>query len=192
MHNPEKGMKALRLSEVAKLLDGELIGSEDPLITGVSGIEEAGPGDLTFLARKSLARDLAASGASAVLLGPGLEVGIPAVRVGNPYASFADFLEHLLPDIDRVFPPCVHPTAVIDPTADVSGAVAVGAYCVIGPGTVVGSGSRLGAHVILGCDVTLGTECRIYANVTVRAEYPVGRQEDGCCARAGAGKKCSS
>lgn len=161
-------MKALRLSEVARLLEGELIGTEDPLITGVSGIEDAEPGDLTFLAKSSLVRALGSSGATAVLVGPGLDVDIPAVRVGNPYTAFADFLEHLLPDLDRVFPPGVHPTAVIDPAADVTSATSVGPYCVIGPGTVLGKGCRLGAHVILGCDVTVGADCRIYANVTVR------------------------
>jgi UDP-3-O-[3-hydroxymyristoyl] glucosamine N-acyltransferase len=174
LHNPEKGMKALRLSEVAKLLGGELIGTDDPMITGVSGIEEAGPGDLTFLARKNFSSALAASGAAAVLVGPDIEVDIPSVRVGNPYAAFADFLEGLLPDPDRVFPPGVHPTAVIDATADVTSVVSVGPYCVIGPGTVVGTGTRLGAHVVLGCDVSIGADCRIYAGVTMREGCLVG------------------
>ena len=100
MHNTEKGMKPLRLSEVADLLDGELVGAEDPVITGVASIEQAGPGDLTFLSSKRHGRALAASGAAAVIVGPDLDVDRPAVRVSDPYGAFASFLERLLPDRD--------------------------------------------------------------------------------------------
>ena len=168
MHNTEKGMKPLRLSEVADLLDGELVGAEDPEITGVASIEEAGPGDLTFLSSKRHGRALAASGAAAVIVGPDLDVDRPAVRVSDPYGAFASFLERLLPDQDRVFPPGVHPTAVIDRSAEVAGAVAVGPYCVVGSGCVIGAGSRLGAHVVLGCDVVVGMDNLIYPGVIIR------------------------
>ena len=168
MHNTEQGMKALRLSEVADLVGGELIGSEDPLITGAAGIHHAGSGDLTFLARKKFGGALAASDAAAVLVVKDQDADRPAIRVSDPYAAFALFLQCLRPDRDRVFPPGIHTTAVIDPSSEVSAAVAIGPYCVIGPGTIVGSGSRLGAHVILGSDVTVGRDCLIYSGATVR------------------------
>jgi UDP-3-O-[3-hydroxymyristoyl] glucosamine N-acyltransferase len=38
------------LKEIAKLIDGKVVGDEDILITGVSGIKEAAEGDITFLA----------------------------------------------------------------------------------------------------------------------------------------------
>jgi UDP-3-O-[3-hydroxymyristoyl] glucosamine N-acyltransferase len=167
-------MKALRLSEVATLLGGELIGTEDPIITGVAGIEHAGRGDLTFLARKKLGGALATSGATAVIVGPDQEVDRPAIRVSDPFGAFASFLERLLPDRERVFPPGIHPTAVIDPSAEVAAAEAIGPFCVVGPDTVVGAGSRLGAHVTLGGDVTVGRDCLLYAGVTVLEGSLVG------------------
>jgi len=167
-------MKTLRLSQVADLLGGKLVGTEDPEITGVAGLDEAGPGDLTFLARKNLDAALAASRATAIIVGPDQAVDRPAIRVEDPYGAFASFLEGLLPDCNRVFPPGIHPTAVIDPAADVSEAVAIGPYSVVGPGTVVGIGSRLGPHVVLGCDVTLGRDCLVYSGVTVREGCQVG------------------
>lgn len=169
-------MKSLRLSEIAESLGGELVGQDDPLITGVAGIEHAGPGDLTFLARRNLDRALADSGAAAVLIGPGMEVDLPALRVADPYEAFAVFLERFLTDLDRVFPPGIHPTAVVDPTADVTGVLSIGPYAVIGPGTVVGAGSRLGAHVVLGCDITVGQDCRLYAGVNIREGCTVGNR----------------
>ncbi|MCK9995408.1 MAG: UDP-3-O-(3-hydroxymyristoyl)glucosamine N-acyltransferase [Candidatus Krumholzibacteria bacterium] len=161
-------MEALRLSEVAVLVDGELVGAEDPEITGVAGLEDAGPGDLTFVGRKKLNKVLAASGATAVIVGPDQEVDRPAIRVKDPYGAFAAFLERLLPDPDRLFPPGIHPTAVIDPTAEVDKVVAIGPYSVVGAGCVIGAGSRLGAHVILGCDILVGRDCLLHSGATVR------------------------
>jgi UDP-3-O-[3-hydroxymyristoyl] glucosamine N-acyltransferase len=161
-------MEALRLSEVAEMLGGELVGDSDPMISGAAGLEHAGPGDLTFLARRNLARTLAASSAEAVLVQPDQEVDRPAIVVEDPYGAFATFLERLLPPEDRLFPPGVHATAVVDPTAQLGPGVAVGPYAVIGPGTTVGSGSRLGPHVHLGCDVTVGADCRIHTGVMIR------------------------
>lgn len=176
MHNTEMVMKALRLSEVADLVGGELVGTEDPLITGAAGVDHAGPGDLTFLIRRNLLDRLKSSGAAGVLVGPDQDVDLPAVRVEDPYGAFAGFLERLLPDRDRVFPPGIHPTAVIDPAADVAGAIAIGPYCVVGPGTVLGAGCRLGPHVVLGADVEVGEDCLFYTGATVREACRIGNR----------------
>lgn len=167
-------MQEIRLSEIASQVGGVLEGDLDPVITGVAGIDEAGPGDLTFLARPGLAEALARSGAAGVLVGPDLAVSVPAVRVEDPYRAFAGFLARLQTPTDRIFPPGVHPTAVVDPSADVSGAAAIGPYCVVGPGTTVGRGTRLGPHVVLGCDVTVGADCTLHARVTLREGTVVG------------------
>ncbi len=52
-----------------------------------------------------------------------METALPAVRHAEPYRAFARVLALSLPDLDRVFPPGVHPTAVVDPTADGGGRV---------------------------------------------------------------------
>ncbi len=167
-------MRALNLSEIAEQLGGELVGDRDPLIEGVAGIEEAEPGDLTFVAQPRLLKALAHSRASGVIIGPGMETDLPAIRVENPYLAFCGFLEHFLADPDRVFPPGIHPTAVVDPEAEVTAAASVGPYSVIGPGTVLGAGTRIGAHVSLGPDVTVGKDCLIYSRVTVREGTVMG------------------
>ena len=66
-------------------------------------------------------------------MAPGVELGRPAIEVDQPYEAFARWLERLLPDPDRLYPPGVHATAVVHPTAKV-GASSVGPFCVIGAG----------------------------------------------------------
>lgn len=175
-------MRTMLLSEVAALVGGELLGPGDPTITGAAGVESAGPGDLTFVSRRGLLPALARSGAAAAIIGPGMSCDLPAVRHDQPYAAFARVLALSLPDPDRIFPPGVHPTAVVAPDADVARAAAVGPYCVVGAGTTVGEGSRLGAHVVLGPDVTVGRDCRLHPHVTVREGCRLG---DGVVLHAG-------
>lgn len=169
-------MLPLRLSEIAKMVGGELIGAADPEIRGVGGLADAGATDLSFVADgKHLAR-AAASAAAALLVGREVVVDRPCVQVDDPYRAFAAVLAELQIDADRVFPPGVHPTAVIDPSADVGGVAAIGAYCVVGAGTVLGAGSRLGSHVSVGCDVTIGADCVVYPQVVIREGCRLGER----------------
>lgn len=167
-------MPSLRLSEVAELVGGERVDDRDPVIRGVAGIDEAGPGDLTFVTNRRYAAKLENCGAEAVIVGPDVETSLPAIRVEHAYPAFARFLAEFQAEDDRVFPPGIHPTAVIDETAELAADVAVGPYCVIGAGVKIGAGTRLGPHVVLGPDVTLGDGCRLYARCAVRENCVIG------------------
>jgi len=169
-------MEPRKLSEIARMLGGELTSSADPVISGASGIENASPGDLTFVSKKKLLPQLENSKATAALIAPGMETSLPAIQLANPYEGFADFLKLFIAQVDRVFPPGIHPSAVIDPTADVSLAESIGPYCVIGAGSVVGRGSRLESHVTVGPDVRIGEDCLIYAQVAIRECCLVGNR----------------
>ncbi len=167
-------MASMKLSEIAGLLGGELQGSADPEITGAAGLADAHSGDLTFVSGKAFLKELKITKASAVIIAPGLECSLPAIRLENPYEGFAIFLERFQAPLDRVFPPGVHETAVVDPTADVSRATSIGPYCVIGADCIVGQGSRLASHVTLGPDVEVGKNCQLYARVAIREKCRIG------------------
>ncbi len=169
-------MLPLRLSEIAELVGGVLIGTDDPQLTGAAGLADAGLADLSFVADAKRLADATQSNAGALLVGRNVVVDKPRVEVDDPYRAFVKILAGIEIDVDRVFPPGVHPTAVIDPTADVSQAVSVGPYCVIGAGTVLGAGTRLGSHVSIGCDVTVGDACTIYAQVVIREGCRLGNR----------------
>jgi len=166
-------MLPLRLSEIARLVSGEFEGNEDPMITSVAGLNDAGATDLSFV-RDARGLELAAkSAAGAFLIGRKTElIDRPCIRVDEPYRVFAELLAGQLIPVDRVFPLGVHPTAVVDASADISGAVSVGAYTVVGAGVVLGAGTRLGSLVSVGCDVIVGRECTVYSQAVIR---------EGCC-----------
>jgi len=167
-------MLPVSLRELAERLGAELVGDGDVEITGAAGIEHAQAGDITFVTKASLLPKLAATEATAVIVGPEIEADRPALRAEDPYRCFATLLAALATPLDRIFPPGAHPTAVVDPEAEIGQNVALGPYAVVGPGCRVGDGTRVGAHVVLEADVTVGRDCVLYAQVVVRERCRLG------------------
>ncbi|HOX26509.1 MAG TPA: UDP-3-O-(3-hydroxymyristoyl)glucosamine N-acyltransferase [Candidatus Krumholzibacteria bacterium] len=166
----------MRLRELAVQLDAELIGDGEVVITGAAGLEHAGAGDITFVARPALAGRLAGSPAAAVIVGPHQAPDRPALRVADPYRAFASLLARLATPLDRLFPPGVHPTAVVDRGAALGDGVSVGPHAVVGPGCRLGDRVRLGAHVVLEADVAIGESSVLYPHVVVRERCRLGQR----------------
>ncbi len=167
-------MLPLKLSEIANLVGGTLVGDTDPLLTGVSGLAEANENELSFLGLGKPASEANKSAAGGLFVATTIAVDKPCIQVEDPYRAFAMVLAGMDIEIDRIFPPGVHSTAVVDDTADVSGATAIGPYCVVGAGTILGAGTRLASHVIIGCDVVMGNDCVIYPQVVIREGCRLG------------------
>ena len=167
-------MEPVRLGELAIQLDAELVGDGEVLVTGVAGLEHAGPGDITFLARPALRDLLPDCKAAAVIIGPGQEADRPALRVDDPYRAFVLLLHRSAPPQDRIFPPGIHPTAVIAPSAELGPGVRVGPCAVVGEGCKVGARVMVGPQTVLEPDVSLGADCILYAHVVVRERCRLG------------------
>jgi len=167
-------LPSLRLSDLAASLHLAREGAEDPLITGGAGLDSAGPGQISFVDHPRYLRLLATTRASAVIVRPGVACDLPCLRSPDPHAAFAAVLALFAPPRARIFPPGVHPTAVVDPAAVVGRDVAIGPYSVIGAGARLGDGCALGAHVVIGPDATLGDGCTVYPHVTVREGVEIG------------------
>jgi UDP-3-O-[3-hydroxymyristoyl] glucosamine N-acyltransferase len=162
------------LRELAERLGCELRGDGAVEVSGVAGIEEAGPGDLTFLANRRYAVHLATSKAAAVILAPGQETALPSLLSDNPYLLFARAVELLRPPTRPA--PGVDPSARVDPAADLGAQVHVGALAVVGPRTRVGARSVIHPHVVLAEDVELGEDCILHSGVQVRERCRLGHR----------------
>src|SRR4030095_8502636 len=109
---------AVTLEELARRLDCRLDGDGTIVVTRVAGIDEAGPGDLTFLTNSKYASYLAKTRASA-LIGDDKVTGAPCavLRSRHPYLAFARAVGLLTPPTRSV--PGISALAAIDPTADI-------------------------------------------------------------------------
>ena len=97
----------LILSELAARLGCAVRGNGSVEVARVAGIEEAGPGDLTFVASPKYAARLPHTRASAVIVPPGVETSLPSLLSDNPYLAFARAVAVLHPEARPA--PGVHP-----------------------------------------------------------------------------------
>jgi UDP-3-O-[3-hydroxymyristoyl] glucosamine N-acyltransferase len=117
----------MRLADLAVRFGCELRGDPDVVVERVGTLQDAGPGDLAFLANPRYRRQLATTRASAVVLHPATAQECPtaALSHSNPYATYARIAQLLHPD--RREPPGVHASAVVARDARVDPAASVGA-----------------------------------------------------------------
>jgi UDP-3-O-[3-hydroxymyristoyl] glucosamine N-acyltransferase len=144
----------MRLSEAARIVGGRVAGGGDPEVTGVAGLREAVPGDVSFLSRKDYARLLATTKASAVIAAKEQPCPVPLVIVADPEAAITRLAAAFAPTLDPP-PPGVHPTASVDPGAVLGKGVSVG------PRAVVEAGARVGARTVLRAGALVGRGARI-------------------------------
>ncbi|MBN1558509.1 MAG: UDP-3-O-(3-hydroxymyristoyl)glucosamine N-acyltransferase, partial [Lentisphaerae bacterium] len=128
-------MKTLRIDEIGRLTGGRVAGDGSIPIRGAAALEEAGPGDVSFLASARYTEAAARTRASAVLVPMEWAGRSPAalIRVANPDAAFARVVEALLPPVRRP-EPGVHPSACVAEDVALGCDVSVGPQCVLEAG----------------------------------------------------------
>jgi UDP-3-O-[3-hydroxymyristoyl] glucosamine N-acyltransferase len=163
----------MKLGELASRLGAELRGDAELEVTGVKGIEEAGPTEVTFVANPRYAGLARKTRAAAVLVDPGFqEISAATLRLNNPYLAFSRALALFYQP--PFYTPGIHPTAVIDPTAEIGETSHIGAYVVIGPGVRLGAHATLLPQVVLYPGVQAGTHFFAHAHAVVRENCILG------------------
>jgi UDP-3-O-[3-hydroxymyristoyl] glucosamine N-acyltransferase len=162
-------------AEIAKHLEGQATGDGSVQLTGFASADKARPGDLTFAENETYFLRAEQSAATAIMVdGPFTSAKKIIIRVPNARIAFAKVLPLFFPE--PVFPPGIHPTAIIAPTAEVDPSSHVGPYCVIG------EQSKLGANVVLQASVNVGAQCVIgsgtqsFPNVTLYPRTQIGQR----------------
>jgi UDP-3-O-[3-hydroxymyristoyl] glucosamine N-acyltransferase len=164
----------MKLSAIASALDARLEnGSPDTEITGLNGIEQAGPGELSFVSNPKYGAAARATKASAVIVAEDFPA-IPAamLRAKDPYLSFARALELFHAPVR--YAPGVHPTAAVDPTAKIGAHTHIGPYVVIGENVAIGANAVLLAHVVIYRGVKIGKNFFAHAHSVVRENCRLG------------------
>jgi len=165
----------MKLSELAKLT-GARIEGPDVEISGAAGLDEAGDGQVTFLANPRYTPRVNTTRASAIYLSEEAQTDreISILRVKDPYLAYTRALRIFHPDAE--LEPFVHPSAVIDPTARIAARVAIGACVVIGRNVFVGDDVRIHPNVTVYDDVTIGRGSVIHSGVALRERTVIGER----------------
>jgi UDP-3-O-[3-hydroxymyristoyl] glucosamine N-acyltransferase len=165
----------MKLSAIAAALDVRLEnGSPETEIRGLNGIEQAGPGELTFVSNPKYAAAARTTRASAVIIAENFP-SIPAamLRAKDPYLTFARALELFHPSAR--YAAGVHATAVVDRTAKIGKGTHIGPYVVIGEDVEIGANAVLLAHVVIYRGVKIGENFFAHAHAVVRENCRIGK-----------------
>ncbi|HTU44122.1 MAG TPA: UDP-3-O-(3-hydroxymyristoyl)glucosamine N-acyltransferase [Bryobacteraceae bacterium] len=163
------------LGQLAQALGCEVVGDPKIEIFGVSTLEQAGPGEITFLANKTYAPLVKTTRAAAVIAAEPLSDTRAATLVStNPYYDFARTLA-LFYQPPRPAPG-MHPAACIASTAQVGPNASIGAYAVVGENTRIGANAVLHPHAVIYEGCTIGDDFIAHSHVSVREYTRIGNR----------------
>ncbi len=164
----------MKLSAIRTALGCELIG-EDVEITGVAGMEHAGPSELTFLANPKYAPKVKHTRAGGVLVSRPIE-GLAAAQLisENPYLDFARALAMFYAAPRPK--PGIHATAVIAESATIGENASIGPYVVIGENVAIGKNAVLHPHVVIYEGARIGDDFQAHSHAVVREFCRVGNR----------------
>lgn len=168
-------------SELAKTLDGQVIGDPSLMLKAFAPADRAQAGDLTFAENEPYFQRAESSAASAIIVdGPFKSHSKTLIKVANARVAFARVLPLFYPE--PVFAPGIHSTAIVDASAKVDPSAHIGPYCVVGAEAQVGPRCVLQGLDHVGALCQIGEDTKLFPNVTL---YP--RTEIGCRVRIHAG-----
>jgi UDP-3-O-[3-hydroxymyristoyl] glucosamine N-acyltransferase len=167
----------IKLSEVAKLVGGNLVGDPNVVINSVARIDEANKGDITFLYLANFEKYFVSTGASAILVKPDFNktrTDISYIEVKEPEKAFALILlkffspKFELKGIDK--------TAFVDPTASLGKNVGLGKNVVISANCRIGDNVRIFHNAVLLDNVEVGNDTILFQNVSIREDCKIGKR----------------
>lgn len=168
----------MTLGELARRLDCPVEGDAAVEIRRVAKIEEAEPGDVTFLANPKYASKLASTRASAVIMNGDSTASLnkvapcAVIRSTSPYLTFARAAQVLSPGLAPAAG--IHALASVASDATVDPSATVSAFTVIGAGASVGARTIIYPHAVIGDGTTIGADCIIHAHVSIRERCSIG------------------
>jgi len=162
-----------RVSELAEHVGGSVHGDGNIMIQGVSGLDSAGAGEITYVEDEKFFRLASASKASCVIVPEGANIDVSCrIGVKKPKLAFALIAEVLHPR--KRLEPSLDPTAVIAENADVALTAFIGPHVCVGENSRVGAGTEIYAGASVGTDVVIGVDCVIHPNVVIYDNVTIG------------------
>jgi UDP-3-O-[3-hydroxymyristoyl] glucosamine N-acyltransferase len=176
------------LGELAVRFGLALRGEPGLRVSRVATLSHAEPGSISFLANPRYRKQMEATRATAVLVGPENAASCPVAALidSNPYLAYAriaDLLHPLATPAAGIHPTavvagsariaksaCVGPLAVIEEDADIGERVFVGPGCIVQRGASIGADSRLLSRVNVYAAVRIGQRCILHAGAVVGAD----------------------
>lgn len=168
---------SIPIKEIARLVDGHIVGDQQIDISNVAKIEEANNGDISFIYLPAYEKYFETTKASAVLVKPDFKKTRPditLIQVESPDKAFLKIiLQYFSPEFKLEG---IDPTAFIHSSAVVGKNVAIGKNVVISAGCRIGDNTRIFHNTVIYDDVNIGQDCILFSNISVREKCTIGHR----------------
>jgi UDP-3-O-[3-hydroxymyristoyl] glucosamine N-acyltransferase len=168
----------MKLFDLATATGAECAITEGDLeISAAAGLDEAQPGDVTFLSNPKYTNKVGTTRASAIYLSENAEIArndIAILRAKDPYLAFTRALVVFHPR--PAFEPGIDPAAVIELSARTGDGTFIGARSVVGANVKIGERVRIHPNVTIYEDVSIDDDTEIHSGVAVRAHTVIGKR----------------
>jgi UDP-3-O-[3-hydroxymyristoyl] glucosamine N-acyltransferase len=160
-------------SEIAKYLQGEVVGDGNAVLNSFAPAESARPGDLTFAESESFFARAEESAATAIIADQRFSSTKKIlIRVPNARIAFARALALFFPEPVRAAG--IHPLAAVAASAQIDPTAHIGPHCTVGERVKIGARSVLQGGNSVGDDSKLGEDVNLFPNVTVYPRTEIG------------------
>lgn len=172
---------------IASMIKGRVEGDENLIITGFAKIEEAKPGEITFIANPKYGHFYATTKASVVMVSDTFKPETPnrsdvtLIRVEDPYSALADLLNAF--ESTKARPVGIEHPCYISEGVEIPDDCYIGAFAYIGKGARIGHGVAIYPQTYIGENVEVGDQSVIRAGARIYEGCRIGRR---CVVHSGA------
>jgi UDP-3-O-[3-hydroxymyristoyl] glucosamine N-acyltransferase len=164
-------------AQIALLISGKVEGNPASVVDSFGKIEEAGEGQLAFLANPKYEEYLYSTKASIVIVNDSHElreaVSTTLIRVTDAYSAFATLLSKYQDIINQQLTGIQEPS-YISKTAKIGERVFIGAFAYIGENVKVGNDVKIFPNVFIGDNVTLGNNTTLHPGAKIYHDCVIG------------------
>jgi len=173
-------------SQIAGLLNGQVVGNPDVTVSGLAKIEEGITGSLSFLSNPKYEEYIYTTGSSICIVNETFEPSkslpntLTLVKVEDAYACFAKLLD-IYNQMNKKQPKIEQPSFIAE-NAVVGDELYLGAFAYIGEGAKIGNNVTIYPNTYVGDNVEVGDGTVIHAGVKVYSGCIIGKN---CVLHAG-------
>jgi UDP-3-O-[3-hydroxymyristoyl] glucosamine N-acyltransferase len=169
----------ITVSELAGKIGAAVVGDGELKVSSLATLEEAQPGQVSFLSNPKYEKLLETTDASAVIASKSTRsTRVTILRCDDPYHAFMQAM--VLIHGHRKHPHTgIHPQAHVDPTAK------LGPGCILYPGAYVGPRAILGKDCILYPNAVVYDDCILHDRVILQAGAVIGQDGFGFATHKG-------
>lgn len=168
-----------KAEEIARYLNGEIVGDPTVTVDNVSKIEEGKAGTLAFLANPKYENYLYTSSASIVLVNrdfsPRQAVNTTMIKVDDAYQAFASLLDLYIKARESMKTGIEQPSYIHE-TSDLGENCWVAAFAYIGRNVKIGNHVKIYPHVFIGDNVIIGDGTTLYSGVKIYDDSLIGKR----------------